>query len=55
MEDKDKEVYFDKCQTCKYRDQSEFDPNSICYDCMYGFSNTNSHKPIYYQKGNPKK
>lgn len=46
-----KEVYFDKwCSKCKHSEESEFDVNSTCFDCMYDGSNEDSHKPVNWEK-----
>lgn len=46
-----KEVYFDQyCKSCKYHGLEESkDP---CNDCLAEPSNTNSHKPMNYEKRN---
>ena len=46
-----KEVRFDKwCSKCKHEEESEFDVNSACFDCMYDGSNEDSTKPIKWQE-----
>lgn len=47
--DKQKEVYFNVyCKTCKHKnvDQAK-DP---CHECLASPSNTNSHKPVNWEK-----
>lgn len=52
-----KEVYFDKyCESCKNSEDSEFDVNSSCFECLEQFTNQDSHKPVNYKEDDePKK
>ena len=46
-----KEVYFDQfCKSCEYLDESEFDPNSHCYDCLDIPFNQYTHKPVNWKE-----
>lgn len=44
-----KEAYFNQyCPLCKHKDRAETeDP---CDDCLAEAVNTNSHKPVYFEK-----
>lgn len=45
----DKEVYFDKyCPTCKY--ETNLEAESPCDECLAHPSNTDSHKPVYWEE-----
>lgn len=45
------EVHWEKwCPTCKYYKESEFNPDSECYECMFDFKNEATSKPIKYVK-----
>lgn len=49
--DHEKEVRFDKwCESCEHKDESEFDGDSACYDCLYEPSNIDSTKPHGYKE-----
>lgn len=46
-----KEVFFNQyCPTCKHEAESEFDPESPCYDCLDCPVNQDSHKPVNWQE-----
>ena len=49
MKDDEKIVQFDKyCKLCTHKDlPEEEDP---CYYCLCYDTNTNSHKPVYYEE-----
>lgn len=50
---KEKFVDFDKyCKECKHYDEDEFDPKSVCYDCLEDPVNTYSKKPISFKEKN---
>lgn len=42
-------VDFEKwCKQCKYRKDSEFDPESECYECLEYPENMQTTKPTHY-------
>lgn len=44
------EVKFDKwCSQCKYENESEFDEDAPCYDCMFEYTNQYSTKPTKFK------
>ena len=46
-----KEVRFDKwCKSCVHANESEHDPKSACFECLYHFQNNSSTKPVEYKE-----
>ncbi len=49
MDENKKEVYFGEfCDKCKYSNKRE--DEEPCWDCLDQPWNTNSHKPMYFEK-----
>jgi len=46
-----REVDFHKyCETCEHKNDSEFDTESPCYECMDEPVKIDSRKPVYYKE-----
>ena len=46
-----KEVRFDLyCKYCKHSDEDEFDPKSVCYECLEHACNYDSSRPVDWEK-----
>ena len=44
-------IRFDKwCSKCKHYNESEFDPESDCYECLDIPENYQTDKPVRYEK-----
>lgn len=41
--------FHEYCSKCKYKEDSEDDVNSPCFDCLDEPVNTDSKKPIYFE------
>ena len=53
MDQRDKEVYFDiYCASCKHEKLK--DHEDPCNDCLDHPTNTESHKPVRWEKGKSK-
>jgi hypothetical protein len=51
MKNTAKEVYFDKyCKTCKNRNIKDYE--EPCNTCLDNPSNTDSHRPLNYERKN---
>jgi len=50
MEGTDKPVDFEYCVDCKHF--TKLDTEEPCDDCLNEFTNTDSHKPVYFEPKN---